>query len=121
MRTLFLFLFLFPLDVHHVEPSKPHFSSNDLLPFLSLAADWPKQLQKMLPTSRPFLDAAIDSGGGPLGTQLIRLLRDGAIISCYGQTTMQPLDMPMALVLKNVEIRGAPRLSCFRDKTRKRL
>ncbi|KWU43914.1 NAD(P)-binding protein [Rhodotorula sp. JG-1b] len=70
-------------------------------------ADWPKQLQKMLPTSRPFLDAAIDSGGGPLGTQLIRLLRDGAIISCYGQTTMQPLDMPMALVLKNVEIRGS--------------
>lgn len=71
-----------------------------------LAADWPKQLQKLLPVSRPFLDAAIDSGGGPLGTQLIRLLRDGAIIACYGQTTMQPLDMPMALVLKNVEIRG---------------
>lgn len=75
----------------------------------------------MLPSSRPFLDAAIDSGGGPLGTQLIRLLRDGAIISCYGQTTMQPLDMPMALVLKNVEIRGASRLPCFRCKTRTRL
>ncbi|POY76375.1 hypothetical protein BMF94_0572 [Rhodotorula taiwanensis] len=68
--------------------------------------DWSKQLLKLLPSSRPYLDAAIDSGGGPLGTQLIRLLRDGAIISCYGQTTMKPLDMPMALVLKNVEIRG---------------
>ncbi|BGP57626.1 hypothetical protein JCM8202_001001 [Rhodotorula sphaerocarpa] len=69
--------------------------------------DWPKQLQKLLPASRPQLDAAIDSGGGPLGSQLARVLRDGAIIACYGQTTMKPLDMPMALILKNVEIRGS--------------
>lgn len=75
------------------------------------AEDWPKQLQKLLPASRPQLDAAIDSGGGPLGSQLARVLRDGAIIACYGQTTMKPLDMPMALILKNVEIRGTASLA----------
>ncbi|GAA6010903.1 hypothetical protein JCM10207_003982 [Rhodosporidiobolus poonsookiae] len=68
---------------------------------------WPKQLASLLPPSRPFLDAVVDSGGGPLGNQLARLLKDGAIISCYGQTSGKPIEVGMAMVLKNAELRGS--------------
>ncbi|KPV73848.1 uncharacterized protein RHOBADRAFT_65310 [Rhodotorula graminis WP1] len=70
-------------------------------------ADWPKQLQALLPSSRPLLDAVIDSAGGPLITQLIRVLKDGAVVSCYGQTTGKPIELTMAAVLKNVELKGS--------------
>ncbi|KAK4336124.1 hypothetical protein RTBOTA2_004904 [Rhodotorula toruloides] len=73
----------------------------------SSADDWPKQLQKHLPSSRPYLDAVIDSGGGPIAAQTARLLKDGGIIACYGQTSGKPIDVSMAVILKNIELRGS--------------
>lgn len=71
------------------------------------ADDWPKQLQALLPSLRPHLDAVIDSAGGPIVTQLLRLLKDGAVVSCYGQTMGKPIELSMAAVLKNIELKGA--------------
>ncbi|GAA6050391.1 hypothetical protein JCM3770_004014 [Rhodotorula araucariae] len=70
-------------------------------------ADWPKQLQALLPSTRPLLDAVIDSAGGPLVSQLVRLLTDGAVVSCYGQTSGKPIELSMAAVLKNIELKGS--------------
>ncbi|BGP26935.1 hypothetical protein JCM10295v2_005897 [Rhodotorula toruloides] len=69
--------------------------------------DWPKQLQQHLTSSRPYLDAVIDSGGGPIAAQTARLLKDGGIIACYGQTSGKPIDVSMAVILKNIELRGS--------------
>ncbi|TNY18484.1 hypothetical protein DMC30DRAFT_426415 [Rhodotorula diobovata] len=69
--------------------------------------DWPKQLQALLPSLRPHLDAVIDSAGGPIVTQLLRLLKDGAVVSCYGQTMGKPIELSMAAVLKNIELKGS--------------
>ena len=48
-------------------------------------ADWPKQLQALLPKDRPVLDAVIDSAGGNLTTLLVKLLKPGAKVAVYGQ------------------------------------
>lgn len=48
----------------------------------------------------------IDSGGGPIAAQVARLLKDGGIIACYGQTSGKPIDVSMAVILKNIELRG---------------
>lgn len=48
-------------------------------------ADWPKQLQALLPKDRPVLDAVIDSAGGNITSMLVRLLRPGAKVAVYGQ------------------------------------
>ncbi|GAA6002952.1 quinone oxidoreductase family protein [Rhodotorula paludigena] len=69
--------------------------------------DWPKQLAQLLPSSRPYLDAVIDSAGGPLVAQLTRLLKDGAVVACYGQTSGKPIELTMPAVLKNVELKGS--------------
>ena len=71
------------------------------------AADWPKQLAAMLPKDRPALDLVIDSAGGPIVTQVLRILRPGAIVVCFGQTTGKAIDFSMAAVLQNIELRCA--------------
>ncbi|SDA03037.1 BZ3500_MvSof-1268-A1-R1_Chr11-1g03271 [Microbotryum saponariae] len=70
-------------------------------------ATWPKQLQALLPKDRPYLDSVIDSGGGPIATQVSRLLKDGGTVSCYGQTTGQEVGINMGFVLKNQEYKGS--------------
>lgn len=70
-------------------------------------ADWAKQLQVLLPKDRPYLDAVIDSAGGNITTQLLRLLKHGARVSVYGQTTGKPHTLGMGEILKNVELRGS--------------
>ena len=68
--------------------------------------DWPKQLAALLPKDRPRLDAVIDSAGGPIITQTIRLLKHGAKVVCFGQTTGKPIEVTMAAVLNNIELRS---------------
>lgn len=38
-----------------------------------LSATWPKTLAALLPKNRPYLDAVIDSGGGPIANQVTRV------------------------------------------------
>jgi NADPH:quinone reductase-like Zn-dependent oxidoreductase len=47
--------------------------------------DWAKKLAGLLPKERPTLDAVIDSAGGNITTQLLRVLRHGARVAVYGQ------------------------------------
>ncbi|SGZ32348.1 BQ5605_C040g11860 [Microbotryum silenes-dioicae] len=70
-------------------------------------ATWTKQLQALLPKDHPYLDSVVDSGGGPIATQVSRLLKDGGIVSCYGQTTGQEVGINMGFVLKNQEFKGS--------------
>ncbi|KAK4050680.1 hypothetical protein OIV83_003406 [Microbotryomycetes sp. JL201] len=70
-------------------------------------SDWPKKLATMLPKDRPYLDAVIDSGGGDIANQVMRVLKDGGIVSCYGQTTGQAVPISMGFVLKNQEFKGS--------------
>lgn len=71
------------------------------------AASWPKTLAALLPSSRPYLDAVIDSGGGPIANQVTRVIKDGGVVACYGQTSGKPLEVGMGFVLKNAELKGA--------------
>jgi len=68
---------------------------------------WSKKLAELLPKDRPYLDAVVDSGGGDITTQLVKLLKHGARVSTYGQTTGKPHTFGMAEVLKNIELRGS--------------
>lgn len=69
--------------------------------------DWAKQLAKLLPKDRPYLDSVIDSAGGNISSLLVRILKHGARISVYGQTTGKPHALGMAEILKNIELRGS--------------
>jgi NADPH:quinone reductase-like Zn-dependent oxidoreductase len=69
-------------------------------------ADWEKQLQAMLPDSRPYLDAIIDGAGGDIVAKAVRLLKVGGVISSYGMTVGPKMDWLMQAVLKHVELRG---------------
>jgi len=68
---------------------------------------WPKTFASLLPSSRPYLDAVIDSGGGPIASQVGRIIKDGGVVSCYGQTSGKPIEINMAFILKNAELRGS--------------
>ncbi|GAA5829451.1 hypothetical protein JCM3766R1_001103 [Sporobolomyces carnicolor] len=70
-------------------------------------AAWPKTFGSLLPKSRPFLDAVVDSGGGPIASQVARVIKDGGVVACYGQTSGKPIEVNMAFVLKNAELRGS--------------
>ncbi|GAA5879895.1 hypothetical protein JCM5296_001594 [Sporobolomyces johnsonii] len=70
-------------------------------------ATWPKTFASHLPASRPYLDAVIDSGGGPIANQVARVLKDGGVVSCYGQTSGKPVEIGMPFVLKNAEFKGS--------------
>ncbi|GAA5929716.1 quinone oxidoreductase family protein [Sporobolomyces koalae] len=70
-------------------------------------ATWPKTFASLLPASRPYLDAVIDSGGGPIAAQVGRVIKDGGIVACYGQTSGKPIEVNMAFILKNAELRGS--------------
>ncbi|KAK4055015.1 hypothetical protein OIO90_003356 [Microbotryomycetes sp. JL221] len=74
---------------------------------LGAQADWPKKLAAALPKDRPYLDAVIDSGGGDIANQVVKVLKDGGIVSCYGQTTGQPTAISMLFILKNQEFKGS--------------
>ena len=68
--------------------------------------DWDKQLAKLLPADRPFLDAVVDGAGGDVVQRTVRLLKPGGVIAQYGMTVGPSMDWLMQAVLKNVELKG---------------
>ena len=68
---------------------------------------WPKTLQKLLPTDRPFLDAVIDGAGGDIVGSTWKLLKLGGVVVSYGMTTMDQPTLPMQAVMKNLELKGS--------------
>ena len=82
--------------------------------------DWDKQLQKMLPVDRPFLDAVVDGAGGDIVAKTTKLLKPGGVISQYGMTVSPTMPWSMQAVLKNVELKGSTMGSRqeFRDMVR---
>ncbi|BEJ15393.1 hypothetical protein CspHIS471_0411600 [Cutaneotrichosporon sp. HIS471] len=68
---------------------------------------WEKELKKLLPANRPYLDAVIDGAGGPIVQKSVRLLRTGGVISQYGMTVGPKMDWLMTAVLANVELKGS--------------
>ncbi|KAL8287613.1 hypothetical protein RQP46_003471 [Phenoliferia psychrophenolica] len=70
-------------------------------------AAWPKTLATLLPKDRPYLDAVIDSGGGPIVNQCTRVLKNGGVVSCYGMTAGGDVSVGMGAVLKNISFVGS--------------
>lgn len=70
-------------------------------------ADWDKQLARLLPRDRPFLDAVVDGAGGDVVARAARLLKPGGVIASYGMTVAPKMDWVMVAVLKNIELRGS--------------
>ncbi|KAG0645309.1 putative zinc-type alcohol dehydrogenase [Hyphodiscus hymeniophilus] len=66
--------------------------------------EWMMRLAEMLPADHPFLDSVIDSAGGDIVMQSLRMLRFGGIISSYGMTLGPKTSFPMQAVMKNVEV-----------------
>jgi NADPH:quinone reductase-like Zn-dependent oxidoreductase len=66
--------------------------------------EWTKKLLKMLPSERMWLDSVIDSAGGEIVKESLRLLRYGGIISSYGMTLGPKITFPMQAVMKNIEV-----------------
>ncbi|KAK4226175.1 putative quinone oxidoreductase [Podospora fimiseda] len=69
-------------------------------------SDWEKQLQKMLPGERAYLDCVIDGAGGDILARAGRLLKTGGRLVVYGMTTGPKMEWNMTAVLKNVELKG---------------
>jgi NADPH:quinone reductase-like Zn-dependent oxidoreductase len=65
---------------------------------------WINQLLEMLPADRPSLNSIIDSAGGEIVTESLRLLGFGGIISSYGMTLGPKIMFPMQAVMRNIEV-----------------
>ncbi|KAI8948908.1 hypothetical protein F4801DRAFT_591486 [Xylaria longipes] len=70
-------------------------------------ADWDRQLARMLPESRPYLDAVVDGAGGDIISRVMRILKHGGVVSTYGMTVSPRMDWLMPAVMKNIELRGS--------------
>lgn len=69
---------------------------------------WPNTIRSALPQDRPYLDAVIDSAGGPITAQSAKAgLRNGGRIVCFGMTAVPKIDVTMREVLKNNELLGS--------------
>jgi len=68
---------------------------------------WEKDLKKMLPKDRPFIDAIVDGAGGNVIAKGSRLLKPGGVVVQYGMTVAPKMDWTMNAVLKNLELRGS--------------
>jgi NADPH:quinone reductase-like Zn-dependent oxidoreductase len=66
--------------------------------------EWTTKLAEMLPENRAWLDSVIDSAGGEIVKETLRLLRQGGIISSYGMTLGPKITFPMQAVMKNIEV-----------------
>lgn len=83
---------------------------SSLVEFSSLTSDsanWAKTLATLLPASRPYLDAVVDSGGGPIVAQVTRVMKHGGVVACYGSTSGVDVQIGMGAILKNIEFKGA--------------
>jgi len=68
---------------------------------------WEKDLKKMLPKDRPYIDTVIDGAGGPIVSKAVRLLKPGGVIVQYGMTVAPKMDWSMNANLMNLDLRGS--------------
>ncbi|KAF8601509.1 NAD-P-binding protein [Ceratobasidium sp. AG-I] len=69
---------------------------------------WPKKLGELMKEhGANGLDAIIDSAGGDILGQTVRLLNNGAKVVCYGMTAAPSIPFTMVHVLKNIELLGS--------------
>lgn len=66
--------------------------------------DWERQLAKLLPKSRPYLDAVIDGAGGDVVNRTSGLLKHGGLIVSYGMTLGPHAPFSIKALLKNIEV-----------------
>ena len=69
--------------------------------------EWPKRLAEKLPKERPYLDTVIDGAGGDIIGATWKLLKEGGVVVVYGMTSRGFPELPMAAVLKNIELKGS--------------
>ena len=67
-------------------------------------SDWERQLAKLLPKNRPYLDAVIDGAGGDIVNRTSGLLKHGGIIVSYGLTLGPQAPFSIKALLKNIEV-----------------
>lgn len=67
--------------------------------------DWEKNLLKLLPKTRPYLDVVIDGAGGDIVDRTSSLLKHGGIIVSYGLTLGPQVPFSIKALLKNIEVR----------------
>ncbi|OWP04189.1 hypothetical protein B2J93_668 [Marssonina coronariae] len=68
---------------------------------------WEKELKKILPQDRPYIDAVIDGAGSDVIAKGTKLLKHGGVVVQYGMTVSPKMDWSMNAVLKNLELRGS--------------
>jgi len=68
---------------------------------------WEKELRKMLPKDRPYIDSIIDGAGGNIVSKATRLMKPGGVIVQYGMTVGPKMDWSMNAVLLNIDLRGS--------------
>lgn len=68
---------------------------------------WEKELKKLLPKDRPYIDSVIDGAGGNVIAKSLRLLKPGGVVVQYGMTVAPKMDWSMMAVLNNLELRGS--------------
>jgi len=70
--------------------------------------NWPNQIRKLLPPSRPYLDCVVDSAGGEIAVQAQKAgLKNGGRVVIFGMTAAPKTTFTMKEVLKNVEVLGS--------------
>jgi NADPH:quinone reductase-like Zn-dependent oxidoreductase len=74
--------------------------------------EWSQKLVELLPADKQFLDSVIDSAGGDIVKQSLRLLKHGGILSTYGMTLGPVTPFLMQAVMKNIEVSHS---SCMVD------
>lgn len=68
---------------------------------------WEKELKKILPKDRPFIDTIIDGAGGNVISKATRLLKAGGVVVQYGMTVAPKMDWTMSANLRNLELKGS--------------
>lgn len=68
--------------------------------------DWDRQLLRILPTSRPYIDTVIDGAGGDIVQRASNFLKQSGTIVSYGMTISSKVDFSMRSVLQNISLVG---------------
>jgi len=68
---------------------------------------WEKELVKMLPKDRPFIDAVVDGAGGDVIAKAVKIMKNGGVVAQYGMTVSPKMDWIMAAVMKNIDLKGS--------------
>ena len=53
-----------------------------------------------------FLDSVIDSAGGDIMKQTLKLLKSGGKVVCYGMTAVPEITFRMPDVMRNIQLLG---------------